>query len=45
MIKTFVGPMFSGKSDALISVYQKKWNKDLVMAFKPRKDTRDKEFI
>ena len=45
MIKTFVGPMFSGKSDALISVYQKIWNKDLVMAFKPRKDTRDKEFI
>ena len=25
MIKTFIGPMFSGKSDALISVYQKIW--------------------
>lgn len=45
MIKTFVGPMFSGKSDALISIYQKIWNKDLVMAFKPRKDTRDGELI
>ena len=45
MIKTFTGPMFSGKSDALISVYQKIWNKDLVMAFKPSKDTRDKNFI
>lgn len=45
MIKTFVGPMFSGKSDRLISIYSKIWNKDLVVAFKPRKDTRDNEFI
>lgn len=45
MIKTFVGPMFSGKSDALISIYQKIWNKDLVKAFKSRKDTRDGSFI
>lgn len=45
MIKTFVGPMFSGKSDALISIYKKIWNKELVMAFKPSADTRDKEFI
>ena len=45
MIKTFVGPMFSGKSDALISIYQKIWNKGLVLAFKPRKDTRDNAYI
>lgn len=41
MIKSFVGPMYSGKSDALISIYNKIWNKDLVCAFKPKKDERD----
>lgn len=41
MIRTYVGPMYSGKSDALISTYIRIWNKNLVMAFKPSKDTRD----
>ena len=41
MIRSYVGPMFSGKSDALISTYSKIWNKELVIAFKPSKDTRD----
>lgn len=41
MIRTYVGPMYSGKSDALISTYLRIWNKGLVMAFKPSKDTRD----
>lgn len=45
MIKSFVGPMYSGKSDALISIYQKIWNKELIMAFKPSKDTRDGKYI
>ena len=45
MIKSFVGPMHSGKSDALISIYNKIWNKSLVCAFKPRKDERDKNEI
>lgn len=45
MIKTFVGPMFSGKSDALIGIYNKIWNKDLVCAFKPNKDGRDGDEI
>lgn len=45
MIKSFIGPMYSGKSDALIGIYTRIWNKDLVCAFKPRKDTRDGEQI
>jgi len=45
MIKSFVGPMFSGKSDALINVYNKIWNKELTIAFKPISDTRDGSFI
>lgn len=45
MIKSFVGPMFSGKSDALISTYTKIWNKSLVAAFKPKNDSRDKDEI
>lgn len=45
MIRTYVGPMFSGKSDALISIYKKIWNKDLVAAFKPAIDVRDKDQI
>lgn len=45
MIRTYVGPMYSGKSDALISTYLRIWNKSLVMAFKPRKDTRDGDMI
>ena len=27
MIKTFTGPMFSGKTTALLSTYFKMWNK------------------
>ncbi len=45
MIKSYVGPMFSGKSDSLIKDYKSIWNKDLIIAFKPRKDTRDGAFI
>lgn len=45
MITSFVGPMYAGKSDYLISVYKGIWNKEHVMAFKPKKDTRDGEFI
>lgn len=45
MIKSYVGPMFSGKSDSLIKIYNSIWNKDLIIAFKPRKDTRDGAFI
>ncbi len=41
MVYTYVGPMFSGKSDSLINIYQKMWNKDLIVAFKPKKDSRD----
>ena len=45
MIRTTVGPMFSGKSDHLIGVYTKIWNKNIVMAFKPSNDSRDGLFI
>lgn len=45
MIKSFVGPMFSGKSDALIDVYNKIWNKELIIAFKPKSDSRDGNII
>ena len=41
MIRTYVGPMFSGKSDSLITIYNKIWNKKLVLAFKPKCDSRD----
>lgn len=45
MIITFVGPMFSGKSDSLINIYNKIWNKGIVIAFKPANDSRDENFI
>lgn len=45
MITTFVGPMYAGKSDYLIKVYKKIWNKEHVMAFKPNRDTRDGAYI
>ncbi len=45
MINTYVGPMFSGKSDSLINIYNKIWNTDIVMAFKPKNDSRDEDFI
>ena len=45
MINTYVGPMFSGKSDSLINIYSKIWNKDIVMAFKPKNDDRDEDEV
>lgn len=41
MIKTYVGPMFSGKTSVALSVYRKIWNKGHIRCFKPRIDTRD----
>lgn len=41
MIKTFTGPMHSGKTAAMIATYKKIWNKDHVLCFKPNADTRD----
>ena len=41
MITTFIGPMFSGKSDKLIEVYNKIYNKDNIICFKPVDDNRD----
>ena len=41
MIKCFVGPMYSGKTTAMINMYNKIWNKDNVMCFKPKTDDRD----
>ena len=41
MIKVFTGPMFSGKSDALLKEYDKKYHKSKILLFKPKIDTRD----
>ena len=41
MIRTFTGPMFSDKSASLIDIYTCLWNKDIVIAFKPKQDVRD----
>ncbi len=41
MIRVFIGPMFSGKSNGLIEEYNKIWNKEKIMCFKPKKDNRD----
>lgn len=41
MIKTYTGPMHSGKTSAMITDYNKIWNKKHVMVFKPDCDTRD----
>ena len=41
MIKVFTGPMFSGKSDALLNEYDKKYHKSKILLFKPKIDTRD----
>ena len=41
MIKTYTGPMHSGKTSAMITDYKKIWNKDHVRVFKPNKDNRD----
>ena len=45
MINTYVGPMFSGKSEQLITIYNNILNKDIVMAFKPKNDSRDENYI
>ena len=45
MIKSFVGPMFSGKSDRLITLYNNIYRKDLVVSFKPNIDSRDGAYI
>ena len=41
MIKTFTGPMHSGKTAAMITAYNNIWNKKHVKVFKPRCDVRD----
>ncbi len=41
MIKTFTGPMHSGKTEHMLDVYNKIYNKDCIKVFKPLKDTRD----
>ncbi len=43
MINTYVGPMFSGKSAALIAIYKEmsEEEKKGVLAFKPKRDDRD----
>ncbi len=41
MIKTFTGPMHSGKTSAMITEYNKIWNKKHVKVFKPSCDVRD----
>ena len=45
MIKTFTGPMHSGKSAHMLKKYKKIFNKEHILTFKPRKDIRDGEFI
>ncbi len=41
MIKTYIGPMFSGKTNTALTVYKKIWNKSNIVCFKPKIDTRD----
>ncbi len=41
MIKTFTGPMHSGKTAQMIAAYNKIWNKEHVLCFKPSIDVRD----
>ena len=41
MIKTFTGPMFSGKTTALLSTYFNMWNKNNILCFKPKINVRD----
>lgn len=40
MITTFTGPMHSGKTAEILSTYNKIWNKEHLMMFKPKCDTR-----
>ena len=41
MIKTFTGPMHSGKTAAMMKEYFSIWNKEHILCFKPKEDTRD----
>lgn len=41
MIRTFTGPMHSGKTEHMLDVYNKIYNKECIKVFKPLKDTRD----
>ena len=41
MIKTYTGPMHSGKTKAMIDDYNSIYNKEHVMCFKPNKDDRE----
>lgn len=41
MIKTFTGPMFSGKTTALLTTYFNMWNKKNILCFKPKMNIRD----
>ena len=41
MIKTYTGPMFSGKTTLLLSTYFNMWNKKNILCFKPSINTRD----
>lgn len=41
MIKTFTGPMHSGKTEHMLDVYNDIYNKDCIKVFKPLADTRD----
>lgn len=43
MIKTFTGPMHSGKTKQMMDVYKGIFNKDHLLCFKPAKDDRDDE--
>lgn len=45
MIVSYTGPMFSDKSAELIDIYRSIWNKSIIVAIKPRIDTRDGAFI
>ncbi len=45
MITTFTGPMHSSKSEDLINLYNKIYNKENILVFKPKIDTRDLGYI
>ena len=45
MIKSYTGPMHSGKTAAMINEYMKIWNKEHIMCFKPAIDKRDTGII
>ena len=45
MLTIITGPMFSGKSEELIDIYDRVYNKEVVICFKPSKDNRDGTYI